>query len=148
MIANMGPLDLAMGDPAESDLWYFDSCHGHYHFDSYARYDLRDLETGEVLPIGAKTGFCVMDLGIYDEDLSGGTCTWYNCSNQGISSGCYDIYHNSLQCQWIDITDLEDGNYEVIVTTNPEGEIDELDMTNNTATASLSLVGDDVVMID
>ena len=148
MIANMGTMDLAMGDPAESDLWYFDSCHGHYHFDSYARYDLRNLETGEILPIGAKTGFCVMDLGIYDEDLSGGTCTWYNCSNQGISSGCYDIYHNSLQCQWIDITDLEDGNYEVIVTTNPEGEIDEIDLTNNTATVSLSLVGDDVVMID
>ncbi|MFT5459408.1 MAG: hypothetical protein ACI9K2_005919, partial [Myxococcota bacterium] len=121
---------------------------GHYHFTEYARYDLRDLATGEVLPIGAKAGFCVMDLGVYDEEISGGSCEWYHCGNQGISSGCYDIYHNSLQCQWIDVTDMADGDYEIIVTTNPVGLIPELDLSNNTATVQVNMSGDEITLLD
>jgi hypothetical protein len=148
MIGNVGNEDMYLGDPTESEDFVWDECHGHYHFTEYARYDLRDLATGEVLPIGAKAGFCVMDLGVYDEEISGGSCEWYHCGNQGISSGCYDIYHNSLQCQWIDVTDMADGDYEIIVTTNPVGLIPELDLSNNTATVQVNMSGDEITLLD
>ena len=41
----------------------------------------------------------------------------YDCENygeQGITAGCQDIYYNNIDCQWIDITDLEVGNNIVI----------------------------------
>ena len=69
-------------------------------------------------------------------------------SEQGISAGCFDIYGSSLQCQWIDITDIGDGLYELIVTTNPEGEVDETDLTNNSASVVVSLVGDEVTVVE
>ena len=47
-----------------------------------------------------------------DPDSSQGRFT---CSNMGISSGCSDMYHNKLDCQWIDITDLPDGQYWLTV---------------------------------
>ena len=37
----------------------------------------------------------------------------YDCENygdQGITAGCKDIYYYNIDCQWIDITDLEVGN--------------------------------------
>ena len=38
--------------------------------------------------------------------------------NMGISAGCADIYSSSLACQWIDVTDLPDGNYTLVVVVN------------------------------
>ena len=39
----------------------------------------------------------------------------FTCSNMGISPGCSDMYTNKLDCQWIDITDLPDGQYWLTV---------------------------------
>ena len=36
----------------------------------------------------------------------------YDCENygeQGITAGCQDIYYNNIDCQWIDITELDVG---------------------------------------
>jgi len=56
----------------------------------------------------------------------------------GISHGCGDIYSSGLDCQWIDITDVDTGLYTFVNTTNWDNDPDalghtELNMMNNWA---------------
>ena len=44
----------------------------------------------------------------------------------GISAGCGDIYGSGLSCQWIDITDVPDGEYTFVVRTNWDQDPDAL----------------------
>ena len=67
--------------------------------------------------------------------------------NQGIGLGCQDTYGSGLDCQWIDITGVVDGTYQVEVRVNPDGDLAELDDTNNVATATIDLSGDVVTYI-
>lgn len=132
-IQNVGDLDYYIGSPnEESNQFEFADCHNHWHHNGYAKYDLFTLD-GEYIPIGFKNGFCVMDL-----ECSGGGTAQYGCSTMGISAGCGDIYSSGLSCQWIDVTEVEDGTYFLIVRANWEfipdalGR-DETDYTNNYA---------------
>ncbi len=118
-IENIGDEDFYIGPPpsieeAENlDLWEWDPCHGHMHYEGYAEYVLFDSD-GLELPVGFKTGFCVMDL---DCSMQGGAAK-FGCGNQGITKQCGDIYSSSLACQWIDVTDLEEDIYTMVVRTN------------------------------
>ena len=148
-IANLGNQDLQLGAPAEDNpLWHWDECHGHFHFNEYARYELFDVAAEEMLPISAKAGFAVIDIGVYDPELAPNGCQGYNGRNQGISVGCQDTYSRSLQCQWVDVTGLPDGRYNLIVTTNPTQVIEELNYENNAARVSIMLEGDTVRVVE
>lgn len=148
-IANIGQADLILGEPRDGvDFWTWDQCHQHFHFDAYAAYDLFDVAAGEVLPIGAKSGFSVIDIAVWDPELAPNGCVGYNGRNQGITAGCQDTYSRSLTCQWIDITDVADGVYEVVVTTNPDAVIAETDLSNNSARVRVRLEGDTVTLIE
>ena len=147
-IGNIGNADLRLGRPNENDpRWHFDECHGHYHLNAYAAYELHDAVTGERLPIGAKNGFSVIDIGVYDSDLAPDGCRGYNGENQGITVGCQDTYGRNLQCQWIDITDVPDGLYDLVVVTNPDNELVELNYENNTARVRIQLSDGDLRII-
>lgn len=144
-IANLGNEDLRLGAPNEDNpLWYWDECHGHFHFNEYARYELFDLQQEDALPLSAKAGFAVIDIGVYDPEIAPNGCNGYNSRDQGITAGCQDTYSRSLQCQWVDITDLTDGEYRLTVTTNPNQVIRELNYQNNAATVHVRITGDQV----
>ncbi len=147
-IANAGNADLQLGAPGGNDLWEFDQCHQHFHFQHYAAYDLFDVTNGRVLPIGAKNGFAVIDMGVYDPAIAPNGCRGYNGANQGITAGCYDTYSANISCQWIDVTDVPDGTYDVIVTTNPEQLIPELDYDNNASRVRVEMQGDELRVLD
>ena len=133
-IANIGNAHLELGGPRdESPYWDFNECHGHFHFLSYAGYDLYDPVADRTLPVGAKSGFAVIDIGVYDPQLAPDGCQGFGGAQQGISIGCHDTYSRGTRCQWIDVTGVPDGIYDVVVTTNPDGLIPELDHTNNSA---------------
>jgi hypothetical protein len=124
-IYNIGELDYYIGqtpsDPTiTTDQFFFDACHGHWHYVGYADYILYDAQ-GVQIPIGSKTGFCVLDL-----ECSGGGSGQYGCSNMGISAGCGDIYSAGLPCQWVDITDLTPGFYTLVVRVNWDQTPDKL----------------------
>ncbi len=116
-IRNIGDMDYFLGQPPpdedeESDQWEWDPCHDHWHFEGYAEYLLFDWEDNP-LPVGFKNGFCVLDLGCFTENTPK-----YTCGLQGISAGCYDRYEDTFECQWIDITDIPDDTYKLVVRVN------------------------------
>jgi hypothetical protein len=141
-IANVGNAHLELGRPSDdSPFWNFDQCHGHFHFLSYAGYDLYDPVSDRTLPVGAKSGFAVVDIGVYDPVLAPNGCEGFGGAQQGISIGCHDTYSRGTQCQWIDVTGVPDGIYDVVVTTNPDRIIPELDTTNNSARVRVLMRG-------
>lgn len=147
-IANVGTSDLVIGAPeSENPLWEFDACHGHFHFESHAQYDLIEAATSLILPIGVKNGFCLRDNEVWDAALATTACDQYDCESQGISAGCADVYDAALDCQWIDITDVSPGDYTLRVTTNPNARIPELDYVNNSATVRIRITDDDVALL-
>ena len=57
----------------------------------------------------------------------------YRCGTgyQGISRNCGDLYGRHLDCQWIDVTDVPPGTYELRQHVNPYGLSRESDYLNN-----------------
>ena len=50
----------------------------------------------------------------WDPELAANGCGGrYDCTYQGISAGCSDVYDAALQCQWIDITGIPNGRYVI-----------------------------------
>jgi len=116
-IKNTGNQDYYIGETpptpsTPSDQFMWDPCHNHWHYRGYAEYILFD-EMGNQVPIGSKNGFCVLDL-----ECSDGGSAQYGCNNMGISAGCGDIYDSGLPCQWVDITDLPAGQYQLVMRVN------------------------------
>ena len=127
-IKNIGDLDYYIGTTAQTDStqqFEWGDCHNHWHYKGYAKYDLFTMD-GQMLPIGFKNGFCVMDL----ECSDGGTFQ-YGCSNMGISAHCGDIYGAGLSCQWIDVTGIPDGIYHLVVRVNWDYSPDALGRQEN-----------------
>ena len=139
VIANVGDADYFVGSPDENpDQFDYDNCHDHYHYGGYAEYVLYD-EYGQYIPIGFKNGFCVIDLNCPSQDMYK-----YSCNYMGISAGCTDIYAENIDCQWVDITDVPDGNYTFVTRVNWDNAPDALgqierDSLNNWAQVCITL---------
>lgn len=131
---NQGDADLVMGVPSADETlpngdprWTFSACHAHWHFRSFARYELRPRGGSEALLTGRKQSFCVEDT----KPAPGVTGERRYCCRptdecampgvQGIQAGWGDLYGSTLDCQWLDITDLPPGDYDLWVMLNPEG---------------------------
>lgn len=148
VIANIGDADFFIGAKDEnSGQFEYDNCHNHYHYAGYAEYVLYD-EYGQYIPIGFKNGFCVEDLNCPSQDMYK-----YGCDYMGISAGCADIYSEQVTCQWVDVTDVPDGNYTFVTRVNWNNAPDALgkyerDTLNNWAQVCISLSRDsgDLVM--
>lgn len=138
-IKNIGTADYYIGSPtSQPSQFSWGNCHGHWHYEGYAEYIMYDAQ-GEAIPVGFKNGFCVLDL----ECSDGGDAT-YGCSNMGISRQCGDIYGSGLDCQWMDITDIDTGSYTMVVRVNWDNAPDalgrvELSHTNNWAQVCVHL---------
>jgi Lysyl oxidase len=124
--------DLVVGVPRLGDpRWVYSECHGHFHFENFARYELRRLD-GSTAVLGQKRAFCVTD----SFPVQSATQRRYCCSSQcgdvqGLQHGWGDLYADTLPCQWLDVTDVPPGDYDVCVTLNFAGDLPESDSTNN-----------------
>lgn len=144
---NVGNADFVLGATVMSNpLWTFDTCQEAYDLVGFARYVLLDRATGETVVVGAKNGFCIADAEQWTAE-SGASCDVYDCSNQGISRGCADNYGSALECQWVDVTDVPPGEYELRVTINADRNVEELDYENNTVRVPIELSQTSVTVV-
>lgn len=132
---NTGIGNLHFGEPGEaSDLFVWSSCHNHYHFDTYAAYDLRDAN-GNIVATGHKQAFCLMDFEPWGATGRG----TYDCGYQGISADWADTYSAYLDCQWVDVTDVPPGEYLLTIRVNHERQVAEGDYTNNNTSVPVTV---------
>jgi len=143
-IANNGTLDYYIGTASpDNNQFSYNNCHGHPHYEGYTRSLVYD-SNNNVIPVGVKAGYCVMDLQCPPE-ITG----QFSCDPMGISAGCADIYGAGTQCQWFDVTELMPGTYKLAVKVNWDNSPDangkyEMDYENNWAYACLELTRDEV----
>lgn len=141
---NDGNIDLVMGRPENNPALYsFGQCHEHFHFDQYASYRLL-TQDGEVAATGHKQAFCLMDLEPRSEDAP---AQRFDCDDQGISAGWADTYGRNLDCQWVDITGVPEGDYILEVSVNFARIIPEMSYTNNIARVPVFVPGEPGVCI-
>lgn len=55
----------------------------------------------------------------------------------GISVNCSDIYRHTIDCQWVDISEMEIGTYTIKISINPEFKVGEMTFDNNAARCTL-----------
>ncbi|KAJ3210671.1 hypothetical protein HDU67_005125 [Dinochytrium kinnereticum] len=146
MIHNYGKVDAVLGNPPLSvrpenpAYWHWDTCHQHWHFTAYAKYDLLNLDLSPLPTIkGTKSGFCLEDFRCPDRSMKK-----FHCGFQGITAGCSDVYDDTLPCQWVDVTELFErgmgnGSYVLRVAVNGEGVFPERELGNNVAMVRVDL---------
>jgi len=142
---NAGNADVRMGDPAQNpQLYEWSPCHGHYHlrdFNGFKLYDCRGRDRK-----GSKQAFCLMDIEAITAPAS--TRQFTNCNNnQGITAGWADVYGRNLDCQWVDITGLPDGDYVLEARTNRNGVVKEDWYGDNFTWAGVRIKGSTVTQI-
>lgn len=140
--ANVGPMDVILGNPTEDQGFEYSDCHGHYHFEGYAEYELKDT-AGDVVARGHKQAFCLLD----STQVDGNRPPQFHCGFQGITSGWSDVYGAGLDCQWVDITDVPNGEYVLSIGINPERAIPESNYDNNVVEIPV-LIGADPAVTD
>ncbi|KAG5839362.1 hypothetical protein ANANG_G00204200 [Anguilla anguilla] len=136
-VKNQGTADFLPNRPRHT--WEWHSCHQHYHsMDEFSSYDLLEISTGRKVAEGHKASFCLEDTTCDFGHLKRYACTSHT---QGLSPGCYDTYNADIDCQWIDITDVQPGNYILKLKVNPKYTVLESDFTNNVVRCNVHYTG-------
>ena len=148
--------------PAGRAEWH--ATHAHWHNAAATRFTVHPYDPatgtrGEAVDEGRKTGICFGDVGLVDLGLprtaparwSGWTCVdprearaW----TMGIAPNWYDAYPYLLPDQYVDVTGLPDGTYQLCSVVNEDGVLLEADASNNAACAAFRLAGDAVEALD
>ena len=127
----------------------FDEHHQHWHFKNFARFELARMSDGQVVSAREKVGFCLLDSDQPYPGIPGSPAAGYYrlCQPdkpQGLSAGWSDVYDANLPGQFVDVTNVPDGDYCFSSTVNPARRLVEADVGDNTATQALRLAGGSV----
>ena len=104
-IKNTSTVDLTVGAVDEDspfvqhNVFEFSACHEHYHYSHYG-----DFRYGAQQ--GDKRAFCIESTDRYYNSEQTPLTHPYGCDNQGIASGWGDTYIAGVECNWIDVTNL------------------------------------------
>ncbi|MGH3863642.1 lysyl oxidase family protein [Actinokineospora sp.] len=141
-------------EPAES--------HHHWHLNGFDRFQLRD-HLGATAVSDRKNGFCLGDRYVTkdaddlahtprDTTSSTGELATFLRENycgmhepaaldvtQGISVGAGDEYKYGIGYQWLDITHVPSGTYDLVHTVNEDRGLIEKDYSNNSSSIAISI---------
>jgi hypothetical protein len=143
-IENVGTGPLNPGPEEDNPLYEFSECHGHHHFLDFTDYRLLTLD-GATASQGHKQSFCLVSMdpvedyegpspGVHPEPGETG-CSY-------LEAGWADIYGVGTPCQWVDITDVEPGDYLLQVAVNPLGKVAETSVANNVVQVPVTIPAD------
>ena len=117
--------------------------HYHWHYDDFARYEVRRPSDGAVLRSSGKVSFCLIDS--FEEGPQRRRPElphYFMCDRdvvQGISAGWGDEYGLYLPGQHVDVTGLRRGAYCLVSIADPANTIREADDANNVAATGIVL---------
>jgi hypothetical protein len=136
--------------------------HQHWHLMGFEHFQLRN-PYGDTLVVDRKNGFCLGDRyatpdaanlpntprentsppGELAQYLGGNMCKHHQPSTldviEGISVGSGDDYLYTVDFQWLDITRVPSGVYDVINTVNEDHTLVEKDYGNNSSAIAISI---------
>ncbi|MBS1712915.1 MAG: hypothetical protein JST30_01115 [Armatimonadetes bacterium] len=120
--------------------------HGHIHFEDWTMFRLRKIlpggGVGAVVASGAKTSFCVLEIIDWDQTVGGhytGT-SYASCGQiQGLRPGWADVYGSTLEGQFINLTDVPDGQYYLEGIVDPGNLVQESKESNNASLIVVSI---------
>jgi hypothetical protein len=123
--------------------------HSHWHFHPFERYELWKRGGTRALARDHKQGFCFGDRHRLAHGVAphfrAGDCGLFKprllSVQEGTSVGYVDIYPAEYHGQWIDVTGIPDGRYDLVHTVNPEFALRERSYTNNQASVRVDLRG-------
>ena len=127
--------------------------HNHWHFLGFDSYQLREIKNHTLVRPDSKTGFCLGDrYKTYDDHTIPGQpaapvftegCGFNSPQllevGEGMSPGYGDNYAAQLEGQYIDITGVAAGTYNLVHTVNANKAIHESNYTNNSASLLIKL---------
>jgi hypothetical protein len=138
------------------------AAHEHWHLMGFEYFQLR-TPTGETVVTDRKNGFCLGDRytivdagslshlpgdrGTYTGELAhrldGHKCEHHNPEALdvffGISVGKGDDYKYRVEYQWLDLTAVASGVYDVVTVANPDRQLLEKDYDNNASSMAVSV---------
>ncbi|HWC13485.1 MAG TPA: lysyl oxidase family protein [Actinomycetota bacterium] len=143
----------------------YHAAHAHYHHPLIAGQQLFKVvnpRTGRLAEAGVarKTGFCMLDYMLVDwkrfyqapiksvESSCGFADAPYRDLPMGLSTGWADIYTYSLEGNYIDFDEGEDGLYVIRAFTNQDEQIKETDYSDNMSYAYIKVTGDEVKLLE
>lgn len=153
----------------------YHAAHEHYHKTGLAEYTLYAFDTetderGDLVREGRKTSWCLVDMGVVEpggghrvqpvryplegsrtQPSEGTNCEQATPEDDmvtGITPGWYDMYEWFVPDQFIEITDLPEGTYELVSVANPEGTVLESDPDNNAAGVVFEWADGEATVVD
>lgn len=133
----------------------FHPTHNHWHFEKFAKYELFALRSDgsrkSINRVGEKTTFCMIDTVSVNMELHhSGPRRYTQCGQRdtmGITVGWGDKYSYWLDGQWVDVSNLPDGDYVLVSTADYAGRLIESDETNNAAEVKVRIRGNSVTTV-
>lgn len=108
--------------------------HHHTHVDNIAVYELRQGDqNGAVAAQAKKVSYCLEDSVQYSSSWMPRMYPKCSPTLQGISPGWADVYANNVPDQFLSVSNLQAGQYALVVTVDPNRMFADSNYGNNSA---------------
>jgi hypothetical protein len=132
--------------PTTAQMYFAGDGHNHWHLRDLESYELIRLDNGTKVGTGAKEGFCFFDNALFGSTQA---AFYKSCGRNpdalqvkmGLSRGWGDLYGASTVGQYIDVTNLTSGRYNLQATADGPNWFLESNDSNNFSWVEIQISG-------